>query len=138
MGRAEGVAGVVAGAVLWYAVMIFIVLAGLTDLTGLTGHSVFSVLFNAWLYFGSFLLFMIAGIYVFDGDSRKETKNVLKWLAAGILLWGLAIILLTPVSYRTGINPDQAYNISLFTGCSILLTLLAIRSFRLRRESHES
>ncbi len=135
MGRAEAVAGIVVGAVLWYIAMACLVLTGV--LAGLTGHGISGVFVNAWLYFGSLLVFMTIGIYVFDESSRKETKNVLKWLAGGILLWGLVLILLILLSAKININRDQAYNISLLMGCLILFVVLAIRSFRMKVRSHE-
>ncbi len=133
MGKAEAVAGAVAGVVLWYiAYTACIVLLG-NYLDKVLGIYVSVIAIDSWLSLGSLLMFMIAGIYIFDEDSRIETKSVLKWLIGGIVLWGLALIPMTVTASMIKINLDVAYNLSLLTGCLILLCALAIRSYRIKR-----
>ncbi len=131
--KAKSAAGIVIGTISWYIVVIGLAILIFPLLSDIFG--VGSIAVENWLLFGSLLIFIGIGIYI-TGHNESKTKNVLKWLIGGFLLWGMVAILLAVLLSikKITLGPSNVYYTSLFTGCIIISGILIFGSHKERQQ----
>jgi len=129
--KAKSAAGIVIGVISWYIVTIGLVILLSPLLSDIFG--VGSIAIKNWLLFGSLLIFIGLGMYITNGS---ETKNLLKWLIGGFLLWGMVAMPLAVLLSvkKIALSPDNIYYSNLFIGCIIIFGILIYRSYKERQQ----